>query len=78
MSKRKPLPEIEPCPFCGGKGASGGYGPPGKDYSVQCQRCRASGPYRKTRRGAINAYNRRHAAPGVIWRNNGPSERSTV
>ena len=65
MAKRKPLPEIEPCPFCGGKGsdklqvAVTSFG----DH-VQClnPRCQAIGPIRKTTRGAINAYNHRHYA----------------
>jgi len=53
---RKPLPPIDPCPFCGRAGEVLPYG-----MFVNCvgSRCKATGPKRDTLRGAINAWNAR-------------------
>ncbi len=53
MSKPKPLPEIEKC-ICGGKTEVGEY----IGYYVGCCECLMAGPQRKTKRGAIETFNR--------------------
>lgn len=57
----KKLPALKPCPFCGAKrvyiASKGG----GFFWAVECSNgaCWVVGPWRKTERGAINAWNRR-------------------
>ena len=55
MTKPKPLPEIKDCPWCGSKevGIS-----PYTDWWITCEKCQCAGPFRRTQRGAINAWNR--------------------
>ena len=62
MSKPKPLPEIESCPFCKMKRGVMAATPSGVmkyDYFVRCgyMECFAAGPRRKTKRNAIIAWN---------------------
>jgi len=59
-SKRK-LPEIKPCPFCGGKCEWRVMPWHGQLGYVYCHRekCGARGPKRATQLAAINAWNRR-------------------
>lgn len=51
--------QIKPCPFCGGKAKLMDLWATG--IAVECctTRCFISGPERKTKRGAIAAWNRR-------------------
>jgi hypothetical protein len=56
-------PHIERCPFCGGTGRQTSNGCATLWYWVSCGRggpkgCNASGPTRRTMRGAIKAWNR--------------------
>lgn len=76
MTQRKPLPEIEPCPFCGGRikkvdivrtwGLSSRAVELIKHFNVYCRHCRATGPTRLTERGAIKGWNK-GAEPEVVY-----------
>lgn len=56
---RKPEPEIKPCP-AGHAGANVETWRLDQEYGLQCHRGHCwAGPIRKTRRGAIKAWNKR-------------------
>ena len=59
----KPLPEIKGCPFANCKGEGELHKEDyGQEYSVECGECfMVVGPYRKTKLGAINGWNKRRA-----------------
>jgi hypothetical protein len=59
MAGRKPYPKkLENCRWCGGKVLKGHCdNVDGSDYAQHCGCCYASGPHRKTRREAMEAWN---------------------
>lgn len=64
MTKNKSLPEIECCPFCGNPKPTIWFSDniyTDNVYTIHCDshKCRGvNGPQRKTKRGAIEAWNR--------------------
>ena len=52
------MPELKPCPFCGGKELSV-ISVLGEDYYVECSSCTTCGPSGETYEEAIEAWNRR-------------------
>lgn len=62
MTKRKPLPEMGKCPWCGRRSGelNADHWGTGEHYFVLCniEACSSAGPNKKSTRGAIQAWNR--------------------
>jgi hypothetical protein len=69
MTQAKPMPEPKKCPFCGGRvetHCNGGYWSMDEVFYIECnsRQCGLIGPIRKTKRGALNAWNRTEVRKG--------------
>jgi Lar family restriction alleviation protein len=68
MDKLAPIPELLPCPCCGGKAhltKREGFGPAGGKYSrgyVSCRKCNLTTPTKSPWKAAVERWNRRSAA----------------
>lgn len=68
MDKLAPIPELLPCPCCGGKAhltKREGFGPAGGKYSrgyVSCRKCSLTTPTKSPWKAAVERWNRRSAA----------------
>ena len=58
MTAPKPLPPINPCPFCGSKRCSAlNYTAPNLCWLILCSNCFARGPEKSNKRNAIKSWN---------------------